>query len=159
LLRRHPLEATISVGDHRFDDRLNDPSPEVFDAWLAHLRTTKERLRLVTPPSGPSVPGFSQEDRIALRVLSAAVRDRIALALYGDHLMPLAQLLRSPTDVRSEDLHLLFAQLGEYQPASTAGDVENFVRRLKAFPKLADGLIAMMKRGLAENRVPPRVAM
>ncbi|MFO0950059.1 MAG: DUF885 domain-containing protein [Isosphaeraceae bacterium] len=153
LLRRHPLEATVSVGDHRYDDRLNDTRPEAYDAWLAHLSEIDRRLKAV-PASA-----LSFEERVAQEVLSNAVSDRLALARYREHLMPLSQLLRSPTDVRADDLHLLFAQLGDFQPASTAGDVENYVRRLQGFPKLVDGLISTMKKGIAEKVMPPRVAI
>jgi prolyl oligopeptidase len=156
LLRRHPLEATVFVGDHRFDDRLNDPSAESYRVWLGRLRQT--RIRVESAGAGESPPReFTPEERIARQVLLEMIDDRLALEPFGDHLIPLTQLLRTPTDVRADDLHLVFAQLGEHHPANTAGDVENYERRLAAFPKLVDALIALMRQGVAEKRVPPRV--
>ena len=38
LMRTHPIEATIFVGDQRYSDRLDDPSVEAYDRWLERLR-------------------------------------------------------------------------------------------------------------------------
>jgi len=45
------------------------------------------------------------------------------------------------------------------QATSTIGDLENFVRRLNSFPALADRLIVLMRQGMAEGLVSPRVVM
>lgn len=152
LLDRHPLEATLFVGDRRNEDRVNDPSVAAYEAWLGSLREIDRELRAL-----PDLTGRTLDERIDKEVLAGMIADRIALAKFGDHLIPLAQLLRSPTDVHADDLHLVFAQLGEFHPAFTAGDVQNYVRRLDAFPELADGLIAVMNQGIAEKRMPPKV--
>ena len=73
--------------------------------------------------------------------------------------MPLAPIVRYASDLHFADLHLLFAQLGEFHPASTRGDLENYLLRLKAFPTLVDRIIATLKQGMAENRMSPRVVM
>ena len=153
LLRRHPIEATMFVGDHRFDDRVNDPSIPAFEAWLAKLRETQKALQAIDPA------GLNPTERIDREVLLNTIGDRLELVPYGGHFIPLIQLLRASTDIRTDDIHLAFAQLGDYQPAATIGDVENYLRRLNGFPKLADGLIAVMKQGVAEKRVPPRVVV
>ena len=151
VLRRHPLEATMYVGDHRFDDRVNDPSVAAYETWLAKLRETQKALKAIDPAE------LTPTERIDLEVLLNTIGDRLDLVPYRDHLIPIAQLLRTTLDIRSDDLHLVFAQLGDYQPAATIGDVENYLRRLNDFPKLADGLIALMKQGIEEKRVPPRI--
>ncbi|MGE3818504.1 MAG: DUF885 family protein, partial [Isosphaeraceae bacterium] len=161
LLCRHPLEATLFVGDRCNEDRVNDPSVAGYEEWLASLRQIDHELGLIASPwlPGQNIRRRSPNEQIDLEVLSGMIRDRLDLARHGDHLIPLSQLLRSPTDVHAEDLHLVFAQLGEFHPAHTAGDVENYLRRLDAFPKLADGLIDVMRRGMAEKKTPPQVSM
>ena len=151
LLRRHPIEATMYVGDHRFDDRLNDPSLEAYATWLNSLRATSKALKAL------AVEKLTRTERIDREILEGMIQDRLDLERFGDPFIPLVQLVRSSTDVHTDDLHLVFSQLGEFQPAATAGDVEDFVRRLQAFPRVADGLIGVLKRGLTEKRLPPKI--
>ena len=49
LLKRHPIEATMFVGDHRYDDRMNDPSLAAFRDWLDSLRKTRQALSEIDP--------------------------------------------------------------------------------------------------------------
>lgn len=150
-LKRHPIEATMYVGDHRYDDRVNDVSLGAYDAWLASLRETRGKLAAI------DANALSENERIDRDVLLGVIDDRLDLVPFGDHLIPLTQLVRPTVDVRTEDYHLVFAQLGEFQPAATAGDVENFVRRLRAFPGLVDQLIVVLRQGIREHRMPPKL--
>ena len=161
LLRRHPVEATLFIGDHRFDDRVNNTSPAAYDAWIKHLRAIEPKLLLGVPYQIPfqRIPRRELADQVDLEVLAGMVSDRIEMAAFGDHLIPLAQVWRTPTDIHSDDLHLAFAQLGQFHPASTVGDVENYVRRLQAFPGMVDGIMATLKLGMEQNRMPPRVTV
>src|SRR5678816_915199 len=45
----HPTEAT-ALGDHRFDDKLDDLSPEALERSLKHLKDTRARLRKEIDP-------------------------------------------------------------------------------------------------------------
>jgi uncharacterized protein (DUF885 family) len=63
LLRTHPLEATIFVGDHRWDDRLDDPSAGAFQAWLERLRAMQAELRAIDPA------GLAPADRVDREIL------------------------------------------------------------------------------------------
>src|SRR5262249_26658878 len=153
LLRRHPIEASIYVGDHRFDDRPNDPSVAAYTAWLGKLRATRAALDAIDPA------GLSAPERVDRTVLLGMIDDRLALERFGDHLIPVVQIARTSTDVRADDLHLVFSQLGELHPAATGGGVEDLLRRLQEFPNLALGLVGVLKQGALENRVPPRLVM
>ena len=126
LLKTHPIEATLYVGDHRYDDRLNDPSLDTYYGWLNRLKKTRANLDAIDPKT------LSTDERIDREILMGMIDDRVALEPFGDQFIPLVQIVRASTDVRSDDLHLVFTQLGEFHPANTAGDVENFTRRLPA---------------------------
>jgi len=152
-IRTHPLEASIFVGDHRGGDRLDDPSTPAYRAWLDRLRATRTEVNAIDPLD------LSSEARIDREVLIATIDARLEAAKFDDHLIPLAPILRYATDLHFDDLHLLFAQLGEFQPTAATGDLDNFERRLKSFPILADRLIVLMRQGMAERRVPPKVVM
>jgi uncharacterized protein (DUF885 family) len=152
-IRTHPLEATFFVGDHRGDDRLDDLSLDAYMAWLGRLRASRKGIEAIDPAR------LTPDERTDREILLGVIDDRLAVEPFGDHQIPLAQLTRYSTDLHFPDQHLLYAQLAELHPASTVGDLENFLRRLRAAPFMADALIAVMRRGLAERRVPPRVSM
>lgn len=153
LMRTNPIEATIFVGDQRFRDRLDDPSVEAYDRWLERLRATKEAL------GNLQVAGLSADERLDREILSGMIEARLASRRFGDHLIPLAPVERYASDLHFDDLHLLFAQLGEFQPASTRGDLEDYLLRLKGFPALAGRIIGVLERGITEKRTAPRVVM
>src|SRR5271157_759704 len=153
LLKTHPLEATVLVGDQRFSDRLDDPSVEAYQHWLDRLEATQTALNTNDPKT------LSADERLDREILRSTIQSRLQARRFGDHLVPLAPIVRYASDLHFPDLHLLFAQLGEFHPASTRGDLENYLLRLKAFPQLADAIIATLKQGMAEGRLAPRVVM
>src|SRR4051812_6684706 len=63
-LRNDPLEATFE-GDHRFDDRLPDPSDAAQKTRLARNRATREALARIDPAA------LTAEERIDREVLLA----------------------------------------------------------------------------------------
>lgn len=64
-----PTYATF-LGDHRFDDRLDDVRPEAVAREIRRLRVMRERLRLLEKESGP---GPGKAARLDLRLLTARV--------------------------------------------------------------------------------------
>jgi prolyl oligopeptidase len=143
LMRADPLEATFN-GDHRFDDRLGDPSEAALE-----LRNQRDRRRLAGLRAIDGAK-LSDDERIDRQVLVFTLEDRLAGLPFRGHLVPLTQ---------QEGLHLKFAQSVNFHPVATAGDLENYVRRLRAFPKAVDATIALMRQGMKEKRVPPRLTM
>ena len=152
-LRTHPVEATIFVGDPRHSGQLDDPSLNSFQAWLDRLRATRAELSAIDPVD------LRPEDRIDREILLQSIDDRLEYVKFGDHLIPFAPIVRYAPDLHFDDLHLLVAQLGEFQPTATIDNLESFLKRLKYFPALGDRLIGLMQQGIAENRLPPRAVM
>jgi len=142
-LRRDPLQATY-VGEHRYDDRMPDPSVEARTALIARHRATRDALRAL------GTAGLSAVERIDRQVLLFLLDDLLDGEAFRDFLIPMTQ---------QEGLHLQFAQAVNFHPTGTVGDLENYVRRLRAFPATVDATIVVMRRGMAEKRVPPRVTM
>jgi len=153
LLRAHPLEASIFVGDQRFSDRLDDPSVEAYEVWLDRLDPTRDALADIAPES------LTPQERLDREILLTTIEHRLQAHRFGDHLVSRAPIVRYASDLHFADLHLLFAQLGEFHPASTRGDLENYLLRLKAFPTLVERIIATLRQGMTENRMSPRVVM
>jgi uncharacterized protein (DUF885 family) len=46
-----------------------------------------------------------------------------------------------------------------FHPTATAGDLENYIRRLEALPAAVEGVIALLELGMKENRTPPRATL
>ena len=142
-LRSDPLEATF-VGDHRFDDRLADPSEAASKARIEKDRRTRAALDRIDPAA------LGLDERIDRDVLLTTLDDKLAGERFRDYLIPISQ---------QEGLHLEFAQSVNFHPVATVGDLENYLRRLRAFPAAVDATIVVMRQGMAERRVPPRITM
>lgn len=142
-LRSDPLEATF-VGDHRYDDRLADVSEAAHEARILRDRQHREALAGIDPQS------LSPTERVDREVLLTTLDDRLEAERFRNHLVPISQ---------QDGIHLKFAQSVNFHPVATVGDLENYVRRLRAFPKAIDQTIALMRQGIAEKRVPPRITM
>src|SRR5688572_25521223 len=69
-----PLEATL-LGDHRFDDRLDDVSPEARAEWSALYRKRLAALEAEIP-----VDELSADGRVSFEILRAELRRSIWLA-------------------------------------------------------------------------------
>lgn len=142
-LKADPLEATF-VGDHRFDDRLADPSEPAHQALVGRKRAIRTALEKIDTAK------LSASDRIDREVLIATLDDELDGERFRGYLIPMTQ---------QEGLHLKFAQSVNFHPMSTRGDVGNYVQRLEGFERAVEATIALMRQGMAEKRVPPRVSM
>jgi uncharacterized protein (DUF885 family) len=78
-LRKHPIEATIFVGDHRRAGDLDDPSLEAFTAWLDRLRATRSELTAIDPAL--LTPG----ERIDREILLKTIDGRLESVPFGEH--------------------------------------------------------------------------
>ncbi|WP_406697076.1 DUF885 domain-containing protein [Singulisphaera sp. Ch08] len=142
-LRLAPLEATF-LGDHRYDDRLADLSEAAHEARVKRDRDHRQALGKIDPEK------LTATERIDREVLLFTLDDRIEGEYFRGRLIPISQ---------QDGIHLQFAQSVNFHPSATVGDLENYVRRLHAFPRAVDQTIALMRLGMAEKRMPPRITM
>ena len=131
-LRRHPTYAT-AIGDRRFDDRLEDASPEADADWRAQLEEFGDRLAAVDPGDG---------------VTHAALLE----ALGTDHAFLDADLKAFNVDpMDGPQTHLL--NIPDYQPIRTDAEAAALLARWRAMPHFLDQYCANLRRGAAEDRV------
>jgi uncharacterized protein (DUF885 family) len=130
LLERHP-EAATSLGDHRFDDRLTDLSPEAVEdeqRWASGRLAQLEALR-----SDALLPA----DRVDAQILAGELRSRLyALQELRDHEWD--PLVANPGTAIYTLLAREFAPLGD-RLRSTAG-------RLHAVPGALDNARESLRR-------------
>ncbi|MBI1827504.1 MAG: DUF885 domain-containing protein [Planctomycetes bacterium] len=144
VLERSPIRAT-EIGDHRYDDRLDDLSPQAderYDAALTALRQEIEKL------GANSLQG---DDLLTRDLLFRTIDDSLLTGpkLHGRYL-PISPL---------EGPHLRLPLLRVAQPFRNADDFENWIKRLSAFPKQIDDVIANMTEGMSKGVVAPKAVI
>ncbi|HEX7706985.1 MAG TPA: DUF885 domain-containing protein [Thermoanaerobaculia bacterium] len=139
-LRDNP-EAATYLGDRRFDDRLTDLSDAAWKRRRAANRETLARIEAIDRAK------LSEADRLnydLFRILAVA-------AVEGDRfpheLAPLNQM---------GGIYSLLGELAQQIPRDAVRDHENFLARMRSYPRAVDETIALMKRGLAAGVTPSR---
>jgi uncharacterized protein (DUF885 family) len=136
----HPVEATI-IGDRRFDDRLDDPSPEAAVARIAELGG--QRARALALPA----EGLDEAGRLTRDVLLAAI---------GDELDKLEADVEDWTVDPLSGPQVFFLSLPPLQPVTTVEQGAAMVGRWRAMAGWMDVHMANLRRALGEGRVGVR---
>jgi uncharacterized protein (DUF885 family) len=146
-LARFPTAAT-DIGDHRYDDRFENPATPQFEAELRAAETRfLDRALAVDPAS------LTPAERISYDVFVGDRRLSLASLGFPERLLPINQM---------NSLAIRFALLGSgasAQPFATAADYDRFLGRAQGFVRWADSSIAAMRDGLGRGVVQPRVVV
>lgn len=135
-LQASPVLAT-QLGDHRFDDLLDDNSPQARAAWDAQRASWLARAAAIKP----SAP----EDQLSLRLF---VDDQETAAAV-DHDCDLPSWSVSARD----NALILVNGLAESHPVATPEDAANFLARARALSGYVDQAGANLKIGLGSGKV------
>ena len=139
-LEQNPVWATVQ-GDDRWDDRLDDPSPEGRAAFMA----MSERWAMEV--EGLEQAGLSIEDEVTLGLMRAIVRRfRGADELKLWQMEALDQLSGPQT---------LVGELARFQRTDTPERFEKLLARLSAYPGWMAAHRANVAEGLAAGRTAP----
>lgn len=138
-----PLLAS-SIGDHRFDDRLPDVSPQ---AQAARRQQTDGFLEEL---AGINRPSLSGADRIDYDMFKAQLEERRDAWRFDEQLMPLNA---------DSGFHTEFALMPKQMLFGSADDYGRYLSRLKAFPSYMDGQIALMREGIKKGITIPRASL
>lgn len=141
-LKDNPTLATY-LGEPRYNDRWENLDPKAIEARQAEDRIALDKLGALSRAS------LSAEDQLNYDLFQRDLEDRIEGQSFRPELMPLSQL----------DGVQLGAQLLEFTPFATVKDYENWLARLQGFDTLVDQTIALMRRGIVEKRLRPRIVM
>lgn len=141
-LRDNPSLATY-LGDRRYDDRWEDLRPEAVEARRAGDRDLLGQLQAIDRENLSAAAQLNHD------LFRRYLEDRIEGQAFDQELMPMSQL---------EGLQLS-AQLLDFVPFAEQKDYENWLARLQGFGDLVDQTIALMRRGIAEQRLRPRIVM
>ncbi|HXI02159.1 MAG TPA: DUF885 domain-containing protein [Candidatus Saccharimonadales bacterium] len=139
----NPLFAT-SVGVHDHDGEL----PSVTPASLA--RRNASARRFLEEVSAIPLSSLGEQDRIDLEIFRSQLEDRIADYRFGDWQIPFTA---------DSGFYTGFARLPFDMPFLTTGDYENYIRRLKAWPRYSGEEIADMREGLKRGMTQPKAVL
>lgn len=127
-----PLEAT-QLGDHRFDDRLEDVSAASRARWTDLTRTTLQRL-----PQAVDYAKLSRAGQIDFEILQHELNKSLWLA---DNTRPFEEDPRVYGDYISLSVYLLLTQ----STASKETNVANAIARMKHIPAIIDAARSTLK--------------
>ncbi len=142
-LQTDPLFAT-TVGDHRYDDRLPDVSPQAFIQRRARLTEFLRRLKAIPRDA------LDREDQISYDIFRRLLQDEIREIDFRTYLMPV-------TD--RSGFHIDFARIADYMPLHTPADYRRYIARLEKFREFTRQHIELMRIGIREGYTVPRVVL
>ncbi len=140
VLKEDPRYATY-LGDHRYDDELEDSSEEAFRRRSSQYREYLGRLRGYPRPTVGA-------DRLNYELFERELNESIEQLSFRPYLMPITQ---------QQGPHIEVPELVTYHPSRSVQDYENYLSRLGKFPRLIDQTITNMVVGVRERLVLPRI--
>ncbi|HEY0548859.1 MAG TPA: DUF885 family protein, partial [Verrucomicrobiae bacterium] len=135
----HPMDAT-QLGDHRFDDRLDDLSPAALEKSLKHLKETRAKLRKEIERAK-----LSTDERIDFDIFDHELEASIWLR---ENTQPFATNPRAYNEYISDSVFLLLTQ----SRLPKEKNIANTIARMKQIP----GVVAAAKQNLKN---PPRAVL
>ena len=138
-LAANPMEAT-GIGDRRFDDRLDDNSPEGFAASRARLEGVRARARAIPEAR------LGAADRLSLSALVTEVESDLAKLDCALHEWTVDPISGPQAE---------FFNLESYQTVRSFAEGQAMVKRWQAMGPYLDRHAAHLERGLAAGKVAP----
>mgnify|MGYP003945689311 CR=1 FL=1 len=142
-LEAWPTYAT-SLGDKRYDDRLQDISPAGREKERRRLESLMGRARAIPEA------GLSTQDRLTRTALITELESGLAQTACGFEDWVVDPLGGPQVMVNS---------LADYTVIETPHDAANYVKRMVAFGKYCDQHVANLEAGLREGRTATRSAV
>lgn len=137
-----PENASFS-GDHRFDDRWTDLSLAAIERRAAADRAVLETLH------GIDRAALSKADQLNYDTFEWLAQKAVDRQRFKEYLQPVGH----QGGVQTAD------GIAEVLPFATTQDYRNWIARLKALPALIEQTTALMREGLRQKSLPPRILM
>ena len=131
------------VGDRRWNDRWQDLSPNARAARQAHQRAALLRLRAIP------TQGLSEADRLNHALYAHELTTALAGAALHQDLMPLGHQGGLQTT----------HELADSLRFETEKDFQDWIGRMRAFPRLAEQTIGVLEEGRKLGLLPPKVIL
>ena len=139
-LRSNPEMAT-SLGDNRYNDRLNDRSPGFYQADLEARRKFLAHFEAVDPA------GLSAQDTLSRELMIRNLRQDIEGTRFKPWEMPVNQM---------DGPHLEWLEMLSLTPFNNVKDYDDYLSRLHQIPQALDQVTGNMRQGMKDRLMPPR---
>jgi uncharacterized protein (DUF885 family) len=142
-LKESPMFAT-SVGRHEYDDKLGSATPADLERRYAQLKTTLAELSAIDRSKLPAPEAVNYD------IFRRQIQNGIESYELGDYQMPINA---------DSGFHSGFSRLPKDVPLATVKDYQNYISRLKAWPRFVGEEIALMRIGLKRGMTVPRATL
>ena len=137
-LRLSPQTAT-AYGDYRYNDKLDDDSPEEV------TREHKADVAFLNRLKAISTSGFSDQDVLSHQVMQQTLEQRVANWDFKEWEMPVNQM---------SGVHISISDLPSAVPLDTVKQYEDYVARLRQVPRAFTQTEAVLRLGMKDNLMP-----
>ncbi len=139
-LREFPTYATY-VGDRRYNHRLEEMSLAAIE------RRKRERRALLERALRIDRAALGDDDRLDYDLILGELQLEIDGHRFPSELMPVNQM---------SGVHQELAELALFVPRTKREDFENFIGRIREFPRLVGETIELLREGIARGIVQPK---
>ena len=139
-LETNPFGATFA-GDHRFNDRVPDVTPQAFEAQAEQRAAFLEQLNAI------DADGLDATQQINAELLRFILKHDVARAEFDAWRVPI---------LADGGFHMSFVYVVSATPFRTEADYESYLTRLRALPGFLDQNIENMRIGLADGFTQPQ---
>jgi uncharacterized protein (DUF885 family) len=129
------------LGDKRYNDQVSDLSEAAIQRDRLQTRKYLARIKAI------NTTGFSEQERLNKVLMQEDLEHSVEDEWMNGYRMPMNQM---------GGIHLNFAQFPSYLTFTSVKDYDDFVTRMKAFPKQVDATIANMRKGMHDGLMPPK---
>ncbi len=142
-LRTSPIYASI-LGDKRWNDKIDDLSQKAIDDDLEQSRKYLTRFEAI------DTTGFPEQEALNKTLMVRDLRMALEGARFKPWEMPVSQVSGLPIELPELVTVLSFENVKDY---------DDYISRLRQFPRAFDETVIQMRKGMAEDLMPPRILL
>lgn len=142
-LRTSPIYASI-LGDKRWNDKLDDFSQAAIDDNIEQSRRFLARFEAI------DTTGFPDQEVLNKQLMVRDLRVGLEGARFKPWEMPVNQF---------SGIHIDAPQLVSILSFENVKDYDDYISRLKQFPRLFDQTEVQMRKGMADGLMPPKILL
>lgn len=142
-MRTNPEYASI-LGDKRFNDKSSDVSEKAVYEDIEQQKQFLRRFETI------DTTGFPEQESLNQALMVRQIKLQLEAVQFKDWEMPVTQF---------GGIHIDEPQLVSVLPFDTVKDYEDYITRLNALPKQLDDTMDLMRKGMADHLIPPRILL